>query len=768
MKTKIGTSFGLALLLALGVLATMLALGTFSAPKAEADVDIQLVSISPTTPGDNSSVTIDFLLTGTAGDPGQPLIAGADQIWVEFDKNWTVPSTIAKERITITSSQTTGGTSNPAVDPSIEVDGTTSNITVKLTIGDTDPATAGVQNLHPQATGVTTVHKIVFSPLAGIKNPVVSATAASATNWIRASTTKGGGTASFTDLIDDNLGADNAVTIARTVTLNSTSGANGATITVTGKGFTSGGTATVFRDVDASGTFTPGDLILTTGSAAVASGAFTATITVNTTQFGVLANQINAFDGTGTVATNVAWTLIGSVTTDKTSVKRGETVTVKLRQFANGAPLTLSIGGAGINVTTGGPSGAALGTPVANSADWVVTVPTTTPLGIQTVSASVVGEAARTTTIEVIGAPLTLSPSTAVPEQEINISGSGFTVSSTVPPATGVTVQGTVIVAANIAGGTTPSTDSSGNVNFQVKIESTATTRTAGTYDLQVIDASGRTGSAKLTIPSRVVTLEPASSRRGTTVTVTGTGFPAKQSVTLTYGATTVASVTPDGVGAFTTTFVVPNTAGIPSSNTVTATSSGTLAPTGTATHAVPAATIAVSPSSVSPGGNVTVTATGFPGFASMTALTIGGVSAIPTPAPATGEDGAKTAEALVPALSLGPQTVSVTIGGITGTSSVTIVAAPVAPVVPVVAAPVATATTFAAVIAQADNLVRVWRYSNADQSWVFYDPRPAFAAANTLATTAIGNIVWVNVKVQQTFQGQTLYAGWNQIALTQ
>jgi hypothetical protein len=355
--------------------------------------------------------------------------------------------------------------------------------------------------------------------------------------------------------------------------------------------------------------------------------------------------------------------------------------------------------------------------------------------------------------------PLTLSPSTAVAEQEITISGSGFTGSSTVST---VSVQGTPIRAANIASGTTPATDSSGNVIFQLKIESAGTTRTAGSYLLQVVDASGRTGSATLTIPSRVVNLSPASSRRGTTVAATGTGFPAKQSVTLTYGSTTVASVTPDSVGAFSTTFEVPNTAGIPSSNTVTATSSGTGTPIGTATHAVPGATIAVSRSSVVSGSNITVTATSFPGFSAMTALTIGGVSAIPTPNPATGSDGSKTTEVLVPSLSLGPQTVSVTIGGITGISSVTIVATPVVPVV----TNRGTGTVFADVIANADNLVRVWRYNNANRAWAFYDPRPDFAEFNTLKETTTGDILWVKVKVKQTFQGQVLFAGWNLIAL--
>ena len=77
-----------------------------------------------------------------------------------------------------------------------------------------------------------------------------------------------------------------------------------------------------------------------------------------------------------------------------------------------------------------------------------------------------------------------------------------------------------------------------------------------------------------------------------------------------------------------------------------------------------------------------------------------------------------------------------------------------------------ATVTVFADVIANNDNLVRVWRYSNATQSWAFFDPRPAFSAFNTLKWIATNDIVWVNVKVQQTFQGQTLLPDYNLISV--
>ena len=115
----------------------------------------------------------------------------------------------------------------------------------------------------------------------------------------------------------------------------------------------------------------------------------------------------------------------------------------------------------------------------------------------------------------------------------------------------------------------------------------------------------------------------------------------------------------------------------------------------------------------------------------------------------------------MVPGLVAGNHTVKATASSVTGSISLRIVATTAA----VVASSTATEDVFADSIA-ADNLVRVWKFSNADQSWSFYDPREAFAAANTLANTVSGDIVWVNVTAEESFQSGTLYPGWNLIAL--
>jgi hypothetical protein len=75
----------------------------------------------------------------------------------------------------------------------------------------------------------------------------------------------------------------------------------------------------------------------------------------------------------------------------------------------------------------------------------------------------------------------------------------------------------------------------------------------------------------------------------------------------------------------------------------------------------------------------------------------------------------------------------------------------------------VAPATGLASV---ADNLERLWHYDNATQAWTFYDPRPEFAAANTVTELVNGTIYWIKVDATVTvvLSGKqvTLFAGWN------
>ena len=65
-----------------------------------------------------------------------------------------------------------------------------------------------------------------------------------------------------------------------------------------------------------------------------------------------------------------------------------------------------------------------------------------------------------------------------------------------------------------------------------------------------------------------------------------------------------------------------------------------------------------------------------------------------------------------------------------------------------------------------AANLERLWHYDNVTQAWTFYDPRPEFAAANTVTELVNGTIYWIKVDATVTvvLSGKqvTLFAGWN------
>ena len=778
MKAKIGTSFGLALLLAIGVIATMLALGMLTPGKASAAhagiviADGTLANV-PTTPGETATYTMHFR-------NHEALTANSGQIYVKFTYTIGVPATIEKERITISASA--GGVSNPVFDPEITSD-TSGNPVVILTVGDTEDAT-GTQDLDAYAEPVSTAgqttntnsgHILQFSRLAGI------------TNSTTPSTEDTTGVSMSVDGV--TYGTQRTFSVLRWLQLSSTSGAAGKVITLTGKAYSSGGSANVWLDENSDGLIGTSETVLGTSDANISAGAFTASFTVGGS-FLVGKNSLNAVDSTGVSPTTPyvsatprlgaqAFTKRGSVSASVTSASRGETITITLDDFggastADGIVNTVTFGLAAADLS--GITSTAIYTDSDGSFD--VAIPSTTQLGTQTISVTSTAtsgdaESARTTTITVIGGfTIAVSPATAVANQTVTVSGTGFVGSGTVTADT-ITVGGVT------ADHDAVTIDNSGNLITTFSIpagggdatgnDETGVLRAEGSHEIKVVDSAGRIGIVNVTVPDRVITIDPTDSRRGSTVGVVGSGFPASTTVTITHGSTTVATVTADSAGNLPTgtTFTVPSSAGIPSTNTVTATigdptsAQSTVERTATATHKVPGASVTTDPASAASGGTVTLTGLDFPGFVSLSVLTIGGISALPTPAPATDSSGNFTASVLVPALSTGTQTLLATAGGISANVPITITAAATTPTVTTSA----TETTFADEIT-ADNLVRVWWFSNENQAWSFFDPRPAFSAANTYGSASTGDIVWVNVTAQTTFQSATLFPGWNLISL--
>ncbi|MDP6549826.1 MAG: hypothetical protein QF659_07125, partial [Dehalococcoidia bacterium] len=176
----------------------------------------------------------------------------------------------------------------------------------------------------------------------------------------------------------------------------------------------------------------------------------------------------------------------------------------------------------------------------------------------------------------VLAAALTLQPSTAIPNQAIIVSGTGFTLPS-IPGGAGpngvhqITGLGSsfVVVAGILLGPphvTYPlNLDSTGSLTARVSILVTLATLSAGSQTVTVTDEQGVTASATLTIPARTLTLGPTTSNRGSTVTATGAGFPISNPdttgsfpVSLDYAGTPMGIATPDSTGGFMMNIEVP------------------------------------------------------------------------------------------------------------------------------------------------------------------------------------------------------------------
>ncbi len=63
-------------------------------------------------------------------------------------------------------------------------------------------------------------------------------------------------------------------------------------------------------------------------------------------------------------------------------------------------------------------------------------------------------------------------------------------------------------------------------------------------------------------------------------------------------------------------------------------------------------------------------------------------------------------------------------------------------------------------------SLARVRHFDNATQSWSFSDPCPDLADAVTYTDPASGDIVWIYVRMMETFQGHVLIPGWNVVVI--
>ena len=708
------------------------------------DPTVQPKATTRTTPGSNQSLSLEANVDFTS----------TDSITVNL-KDFGVPSSIAPAQISMdVVGADTGSTTGTGANPSdVEVDGTKVTLVGPYETGGNSPV-----NLAAQGTSIT---KIVFRRAAGITLPIRHDD-----YDIKVSTTE--------TSEDDGDGRENLVEVRRELTVSPTSGTRGTEVTISGKGFADG-TADIMIDGDYTITAIIDDgAFSTTVDSAVTDNAGKNVFDGATTGEGEDADRstsITISDAATKGAPAKTFEIKPSFTFDPESPTPGQDVTINLVDI-KGEPTSVTFTGASAikDIPDSDPDDDEDDS-VDNIRDadgdaetttgWKVQVPGDTRIGNVrvTIEHDDVDDP-LTKTITIGTNDLTVDPETVVPRQTISIDGGGFTARGSVNLAD-VIIDGKPVSATR---NEDPElVNNNGDISFDVTVPQNVS---AGSGKrVTVTDSGERVGTATITIATAELTISPAESLRGETITVSGTGFPANDLVLIKYNDATVDTSSTSPTGTFEQEVMVPAGEDINPGGTYTIEAvSQVNSPDVSAQedHKIRAPVITLSPDAATPGSNLTVSGENFKGFLRVSLIEIGGQNVTPVPAPQTDKWGAfTTSDIQVPQLNLTRHAVKVVVGDEDGsdgdaTEFLTLVGA---------VASNAPADIFASL---GDRLVRVWYLERSTQVWSFYDPDPDVAAFNTLTEVSSGQSVSIIISSGGSveFQGTTLYQGTNPISL--
>ena len=701
------------------------------------------LATTKTTPGSNQSLRVR----------GMVLYGPTDNITVNLE-DFGVPSSIDPAHVLVTQ----GGSANPT---DVEIDGT------KVTlIAPFDPAGATPANLSGTETDVTTID---FRRAAGITLPIRDGD-----YYIKVSTV---------ETMEDVDGVENKVNVEREITVSPTSGTRGTEVTISGKGFSDGtadimigGDYTINADVD-DGAFT-----VTVDSAVknnAGNSVFDGSVSLESGDMDSnRVTDITISDADTKDAPAKTFEIKPSFTFAPESPTPGQDVTINLVDIS-GEPTSVKFTGAKeITDVEDNPATENIDEGEDNIRDsdndaetlggWKVQVPGNTRIG--NVRVTILhpdyldddGDMiALTKTITIGTNDLTVTPTTVVPRQTISIDGGGFTVRGTVDLYE-VVIGGKVVSSTSVPMADRELINNNGDISFDVAVPQDVT---PGTTSVKVTDSGDRVGTASITVATAELTISPAESLRGETITVSGTGFPANDLVLIKYNDATVDTSSTSPTGTFEQEVMVPAGEDINPGGTYTIEAvSQVNSPDVSAQedHEIRAPVITLSPDAATPGSNLTISGENFKGFLRVSLIEIGGQNVTPVPAPQTDKWGAfTTSDIQVPQLNLTRHAVKVVVGDEDGsdgdaTEFLTLVGAVVSN---------APADVFASL---GDRLVRVWYLDRATQVWSFYDPDLDVAAFNTLTEVSSGQNVSIIISAGDNigFQDKTLYPGTNPIAL--
>ena len=667
-------------------------------------------------------------------------VAGDEEITFNL-KSFGLPGTIEPEKVDIRT--VVGGTTSRGNPLDVSISGSNVSLTLDvLESADAEITTLGDAN---QTT-------ITFRSSAGISNPTA--------HGIYEIGVKSEESANRDVLV-------NRVAVNRFVKVAKDKGARGSEVAITGGGFS--GSVTVFidgtRDADpdatppvteitaSNGAYDPGVDKIIKSNVSVDDGKFETTVEVGD-KFSA-GNTINAIDSNGKVADenhDASFSVSGKISVEPEEISFSETLTVKVADWKYGSIGSITFGGTRTvnlgsdNITTTGDL----------DEDGKATIEVDVPSGVRTGThqVKVNGETGSlSSTVMIKPLDLTVQPESAVPGQQITVKGSGFVGDQNVTIKVGAETIGNRAVS-----GSDPETNSSGNMNVTFTLPD-AEKLDEGTATITVLeDSSKREGRVTLTVPEATITLDPSESGYGSSVTVSGSGFPANESLDIEYWNADDEEFEPVGIarsdstGDFSGSFNTPEFADSGEENDVRVIDRDEERED-TAKHSLPAEGLSASPAEIQSGGTIVITATNLPLHTTVSEVMIGRTDVTPSPKPLTDGNGEVSITVVAPQLQLGNQPISITVNDNKITDSVKIVTESA------VAAPTDPAEVFAELISDG-SLSRVWYLDPQSQTWSFYDPDPAFAAFNELNAVKSEETYILIITAEDTFGTKTLYPG--------
>ena len=737
MNTRLGKSFGLAFVVAVGILAVMFALGTFNAQKAGAQGAGQVVagtiSIDPNdpVPGASTAVTVTFEAADAIGN--------YEDLEIVLE-GFGIPSSIDVRDVQIRLYPSDPTVANPpqSTAAGLADDIAVSGDAITLTLNEND-------DLGTVAIAADQWASIVIRQRAGVTAPAL---------------------AGKYDVEVGGEPKEEAVEVTATLDLDPEKGGGGTDITVTGKALANG-TGSLYTtagpvsgtDANSDGDFEDEDDIAAgertfLKDIMIADGAFETEVAAEDLKKLIDDGNSNlvVVDSNGDEAYAV-FKVTGTTTLGSDSIGKGKLLEITIADWITALPNNVKIGGTDHPIVD--EDNDPYDVELDEGADtFYVKIDGEVRLGTKTVVLFNGEDRLDGASVEITSLDLSVSPSTAVPGQEITVEGTGFT-------------SGSKLVTLTVGGvGQTKLSNrndvidydvlSGGRIVISFKVPDGVTD---GSKNIQVTDADSRVGEVSLTVPEPTISLNPDTSRRGTDVAVSGTGFPANSNITVDYGDNEpgIATGRSDATGNFTTSFGIPSDAAIGGDETVTASvTAGDTVYEAEATHAVPDKAITVTPEVARSGDTVMIVGTGFPRYSDVQ-VKIGDGDFRATNSRTDGV-GDFTVSVIIPGIDSGTHVLQVDAGGSIATWVMTVPDAAVITTRP-------SGDVFADLIAS-NNLTVVWYFDNATKAWSFYDPRPEVAAAVDLTEVTSGDNVWIQVVADQMFQGEMLTGGWNLVTL--